>query len=65
MIYQHEARGANKPITDAIDTHFRGEQADRGDDDNGPTGVLVPLANGPSDQQRPAKQEGPGSEHYL
>jgi integrase len=26
MIYQHEARGADKAITDAIDTHVQGEQ---------------------------------------
>jgi hypothetical protein len=43
MIYQHEPRGANKSITDAIDTHVQGEQAGRGDDDDGPAGVLVPA----------------------
>ena len=26
MIYQHEARGADKTITDAIDTHVQAEQ---------------------------------------
>jgi integrase len=26
MIYQHEARGADKAITDAIDSHVEGEQ---------------------------------------
>jgi hypothetical protein len=26
MIYQHEARGADKAITDAIDAHVQGEQ---------------------------------------
>jgi hypothetical protein len=26
MIYQHEAQGADKAITDAIDTHVLGEQ---------------------------------------
>jgi integrase len=40
MIYQHEARGADKAITDAIDTHV---QAERGDDEDGPTGALVPA----------------------
>lgn len=43
MIYQHEARGADKSITDAIDSHVRGEQADRGDDDDGAAGALVPA----------------------
>ena len=43
MIYQHEARGADKTITDAIDTHVQAEQAKRGDDEDGPTGVLVPA----------------------
>ena len=26
MIYQHEARGADRAITDAINTHVQGEQ---------------------------------------
>jgi integrase len=43
MIYQHEARGADKTITNAIDTHVQAEQARRGDDEDGPTGVLVPA----------------------
>ena len=41
MIYQHEARGAHKTITDAIDTHVQAEQAKR--DDDGPAGILVPA----------------------
>ena len=40
MIYQHEAHGADKAITNAIDTHVQAEQARRGD---GPTGVLIPA----------------------
>jgi integrase len=41
MIYQHEARGADKTITDAIDTHV---QAERGkDDDDGQAGALAPA----------------------
>jgi hypothetical protein len=43
MIYQHEARGADKAITDAIDTHVQAEQTERGDDEGGPTGALVPA----------------------
>ena len=41
-IYQHEARGADKAITDAIDTHVLGEQ---GKADGAPT-HSGPLANG-------------------
>ena len=43
MIYQHEAQGADQAITDAIDTHVQREQASRGDDGDGPAGVLVPA----------------------
>jgi hypothetical protein len=32
MIYRHEAQGADKAITDVIDTHVLGEQTKRGDD---------------------------------
>jgi integrase len=42
LIYQHEARGADKMITDTIDAHVEAEQGARGDDD-GPAGVLVPA----------------------
>ena len=42
LIYQHQARGADQRITDAIDSHV---QAERGqdDDDDGPAGALVPA----------------------
>ncbi len=41
LIYQHEARGADRRITDAIDSHV---QALRGkDDDDGAAGALVPA----------------------
>ena len=40
---QHVARGADKTITDAIDTHVQAEQARHDDDEDGPTGVLVPA----------------------
>jgi hypothetical protein len=47
--YPHEARGADKRITDAIDTHVLSERAN--DDDDGAAGALAPLglwlANGP------------------
>jgi integrase len=41
MIYQHEARGADQSITNAIDTHV---QTERGRDDDGPAGALVPAS---------------------
>ena len=40
MIYQHEARGADQAITNAIDSHVQAEQ--RGDED-GQAGVLAPV----------------------
>ena len=42
LIYQHEARGADKMITDNIDAHVEAEQGRR-DDDDGSAGVLVPA----------------------
>ena len=39
MIYQHEARGADRAITDAIDTHVQAEH----DDDDGSSGAPVPA----------------------
>jgi hypothetical protein len=42
MIYQHEARGADQAITDAIDRHVQAERADdKGDD--GSAGALAPV----------------------
>jgi integrase len=41
MIYQHEVQGADRTITDAIDTHVQGEH--RKDDDGGSAEVLVPV----------------------
>lgn len=43
MIYQHEAQGADKAITEAIDTHVQAEQTRRSDDEDGPAAVLVPA----------------------
>jgi len=42
LIYQHEARGADQAITDAIDTRV---QAERGQDDgdDGQAGALAPV----------------------
>ena len=38
MIYQHEVKGADKTITDAIDTHVQDEQRKDGDDYDGSAG---------------------------
>jgi integrase len=43
MIYQHQARGADKAITSAIDAHVQAEQQGETDDDDGSAGVLVPA----------------------
>jgi integrase len=40
MIYQHEARGADQLITNAIDAHVQGEQRKDGE---GPAAVLTPA----------------------
>ncbi len=42
LIYQHEARGADNRITDAIDSHVHAERG-KGDDDDGEAGALVPA----------------------
>jgi integrase len=42
LIYQHQARGADKLITSNIDAHVEAERG-RKDDDDGTTGVLVPV----------------------
>ena len=43
LIYQHEARGADKRITDAIVSHVQAERDGQGDEDDGPAGALVPA----------------------
>jgi hypothetical protein len=44
MIYQHEARGADQLITNAIDAHVQGEQSkDDSDEEDGSAGILVPA----------------------
>ncbi len=43
MIYLHEARGADKAITSAIDAHVDAERKRDGDDDDGLAGALVPA----------------------
>jgi hypothetical protein len=42
VMITHEARGADRAITDAIDTHVRAEQANDDDDDRS-AGVLAPV----------------------
>jgi hypothetical protein len=39
MIYQHEARGVDQAITNAIDSQVQADQ--RGDDDDGQAGTLA------------------------
>jgi integrase len=43
MIYQHEARGADKAITDAIDKHVDDEHRQDDNGDDGLAGALVPA----------------------
>jgi hypothetical protein len=40
MIYQHEARGVDKAITDAIDAYLTDEQLGDDDGNDGVSGVL-------------------------
>jgi hypothetical protein len=42
LIYQHEARGADQAITNAIDSHVQAEQSSDEDDD-GQAGTLAPV----------------------
>jgi integrase len=42
LIYQHQARGADKIITSNIDAHVEAKRG-RKDDDDGTAGVLVPV----------------------
>ena len=45
LIYQHEARGADQAITNAIDKHVQAEQDNdaQRDDDDGQAGALAPA----------------------
>ncbi len=42
MIYQHEARGADQLITNAIDAHVQSEQGKDDGDEDGSAGVRIP-----------------------
>jgi hypothetical protein len=42
LIYQHQARGADKIITDSIDAHVEAERGG-GDEHDGAAGILVPV----------------------
>src|SRR5215469_8743663 len=42
LIYQHQARGADRIITASIDAHVEAERGS-GDDDDGTAGALVPV----------------------
>jgi hypothetical protein len=39
---EHQARGADRRITDAIDVHVQAEHV-KGDDEDGAAGTLVPV----------------------
>ena len=41
MIFQHESRGADKSITDAIDTHVQIERRKGNSDEDGLAGLLA------------------------
>ena len=43
LIYQHQARGADKIITDNIDAHVEAERKRKEDGDDGAAGALVPV----------------------
>jgi integrase len=43
MIYQHEARGADQAITNAIDIHVQTRRAATRTDNDGPAGALAPV----------------------
>jgi hypothetical protein len=43
LVYQHQARGADKIITSHIDAHVEAERGRDGDGDDGTAGVLVPV----------------------
>ena len=44
MIYQHEARGADRAITDAIDEHVEDHKRKDDDGDDGAAGALIPAS---------------------
>ena len=61
MIYQHEARGADKAITDAIDKHVDDERHQDDEGDDGPAGGPCPP-NGPSAGSAPKRVKAQYSE---
>jgi hypothetical protein len=44
LIYQHESRGADQAIADAIDRQLRLEHGTDEDDDDGSSGALIPAS---------------------
>ncbi len=44
LIYQHESRGADHAIADAIDRQLRSEHSTDEDNDDGSSGALVPAS---------------------
>jgi integrase len=43
LIYQHQARGADRQITNSIDAHVEAERNRKDDDDDGAAGALAPV----------------------
>jgi hypothetical protein len=43
LIYQHETQGADRTTTNPIDTHVQAEQARHGNNEDSPTGAMVPA----------------------
>jgi hypothetical protein len=43
MTYQHEARGTDQLITNAIDAHVQGEQGKDDGDEDGAAAILLPA----------------------
>jgi hypothetical protein len=60
LIYQHQARGADKIITDSIDAQVEAERR-RPDDDDGEAGAWCRSANGPGPGQLHSGANGSSS----
>ena len=64
IIYQHEARGADLAITNAIDAHIEAANASEGNDVDGSPGAQLRPVNGPLMARRD-QQDASGTESYA
>ena len=64
IIYQHEARGADLAITNAIDAHIEAANASEGNDVDGSPGAQPRPVNGPLMAHRD-QQDASGTESYA